>query len=112
MRKMIMAAAMVACSGSVLADDFDVTMDVIGVDESLDDAIVNRISLPFSVHKGAISKAPQGMVRRGIDDELRELVEAQLDGAGMDQGAGVSGSEVLTSEDVPSANDLNQLAVQ
>lgn len=61
--------ALLLVPGLALADAFDVTMTVVGQDESFDETVVNRIALPF----GQAASSETAATPESEPDALRRL---------------------------------------
>lgn len=89
--RILQVALMALCPVVAWADDFDITMDVVGADESFDEVIVNRISLPFAEREGT-RVDPQATQNDGADSLLDGLNDALDSSLGSDDtGAGSIG---------------------
>ncbi|ORE88484.1 hypothetical protein ATO7_01375 [Oceanococcus atlanticus] len=76
MKHRILQVALIALSPMVAwADEFDITMDVVGADESFDEVIVNRISLPFAEREGS-HVDPQATQNESPDSLLDSLSDS------------------------------------
>ena len=77
------------------ADEFDITMKVVDSNESFDEAIVNRIALPFST---APDKTGRDDVRLEAlkPSALNDLLGGSLSGSGVDH----SGSQGLAVDNI------------
>lgn len=65
---------------AAFADDFDITMDVVGADESFDEVIVNRIALPFagSANRDALQLQQNSDFAAELVDGVVDVVDGQL----------------------------------
>ena len=82
MKNRILQVALIALAPVVAwADDFDITMDVVGADESFDEVIVNRIALPFSGREGSRvdQQAVEGESSDSLLDNLGEMLDPALE---------------------------------
>lgn len=93
MKKILLSLALMAPM-LAQADEFDITMNVVDSNESFDEAIVNRIALPFS---SAPDKAGRDDVRVEAlrPDALGELLGDSLSGSGVGH-SGAEGVDVNT----------------
>ncbi len=83
MKHRILQVALMALSPVVAwADDFDITMDVVGTDESFDEVIVNRISLPFAERDNprVDRQATQDEAADDLLDSLSDALGSSLGG--------------------------------
>lgn len=111
--KTVLTIGMLLASAVAWADDFDITMNVIEANETFDEAIVNRIALPFtssSASQAAKAKAESQDSLRQLD-ELEALVNERIGGA---QGGGSadSGGSVPGVDGLPQGADLQTVLPQ
>ncbi len=100
--KTFLTIGLLLASAVAWADDFDITMNVIEADETFDEAIVNRIALPFSstsASQAAKAKAQQKDDLRQLD-ELEALVNERIGGS--------QGSSANSDGSVPGVDGLPQ----
>lgn len=100
------AFLLITASGTAFADDFDITMDVVGVNESFDQAIVNQIDLPFvtaTANEGLEPLALEGNALQQLEDLLGNGLTSGNDvsGGGGDAGDLDLGLGDLISGDLP-----------
>ena len=85
----------------VLADEFDITMDVVGAEESFDEVIVNRIALPFMQNGSERVDMHSGLAEEsGVLGEVTEMVDGQLPGAEVSEGMEID-SGAMAVENIP-----------
>ena len=91
-------------SGVAHADEFDITMDVVGDEESFDEVIVNRIALPFAQSS---SDRAELRDRAALDgsmlDEVTGAVDSQLSSA--DVGEGMDLEPMIERQDLPNVRE-------
>lgn len=84
MKIVVGAGLMVVASSAMSADDFDITMDVVSQDESFNDAIVNRIALPFerrdSVGSGQVMKVKDDNLLEELEEATRDALQGSASG--------------------------------
>ncbi len=82
MKNRILQVALIALAPvAAWADNFDITMDVVGTDESFDEVIVNRIALPFTGREGSRvdQQAVEGESADSMLDNLGEMLDPALE---------------------------------
>lgn len=85
---------------AALADEFDITMDVVGAEESFDEVIVNRIALPFSRNEDnerLKNRGDKGLAAEVVGDVV-DIVDERL-----------AGSEIGDDMPLDSVESLDQL---
>ena len=76
------AVVLAGLSMSAYAENFDITMDVVGAEESFDEVIVNRISLPFSSKQPERPEPISSEWAQDVDvlaEDVLQAVEQSLD---------------------------------
>ncbi len=97
--KRTLLASLMLLSTVAAADEFDITMEIIGADESIDEAIVNRIALPFAMSRTAVVPGSRpGLEASSAERPLEALVESQLDASEFEQGSGMPDMQELGSD--------------
>lgn len=106
-RKILGIAMLLASPLAFAADEFDITMDVVGADESFDEAIVNQIELPFAASKNGLGLDATALESSTLE-QLEELVGGSLSGHNDVGGASDrSGGLEFDLEDI--ATDVDEL---
>ncbi|MGJ8670887.1 MAG: hypothetical protein ACSHXK_15480 [Oceanococcus sp.] len=82
LKTFVVLVAAVFAPSAAFADEFDITMDVVGAEESFDEVIVNRIALPFSQSSSDRAEMrDRAAVGADVLDEVSSVVDGQLSSA-------------------------------
>ncbi len=88
MMRTLLILSLLLAPAWVWADEFDITMDVVGAEESFDEVIVNRIALPFAPASGRHPDAPPRLESDAASlSELNHLVDDGLYSTDQERGA-------------------------
>ena len=88
----------------VLADKFDITMDVVGAEESFDEVIVNRIALPFTQSSSKALDAQNSRSADGLLDQLGDIAVDDPIGSS-DVGSTMALEQMMQVENLPALRE-------